>query len=438
MKRALIAGALTGAVMLAAFGRVGAVAVPGYAIIGARIVTVSGATIPAGTVVIRNGMIDQVSEGTASPGGVEEIDGKGLTVYPGLVDLDVRAGLDAPRSEAPKDPDTREAMERWRRDQLLHPQWKAADLLRADSPDLEKMAEAGITNALVVPSGDGVAGESAFIDVVPPEIDRQYGRLAVEPAGRMVLKTPVALHVAFPAGRGFGGPYPASLMGGIAFVRQAFLDAERYRLATSKPDAMGDRPGYDPALDAMAAALAAKLPVVLEAGSAREIRRVLKLARDFSLEPIVLAGYGAVETASELKAAGARVIVNLDYPERPKTLAPDADEPLENVEARANARKAAAALAEAGVPFAFGSAGLKDAKAFLPHVRAAVEQGGLAPDAAVKALTLGAATLAGLGNRLGAVERGRTANLVVTDGDLLGEKTKVKYVFVEGRSIVLP
>jgi imidazolonepropionase-like amidohydrolase len=438
MRQISTLAAFTGAVMLATFGRVGAVAVPGYAIIGARIVTVSGATLPVGTVVVRSGVIDRVSAGAASPGGVEEIDGKGLTVYPGLVDLDARTGLETPESPAPKDPDTREQLERWRRDQLLHPQWKAADLLRADSPDLQQMAAAGITNALVVPSGDGVAGESAFIDVVPPEIDPQYGRLAVEPAGRMVLKTPVALHVAFPGGRGFGGSYPASLMGGIAFVRQAFLDAERYRLAESEPDAAGDRPAYDPALDAMATALGAKLPVVLEAGSAREIRRVLKLARDFSLDPIVLAGPGAVETASELKAAGARVIVNLDYPERPRSLAPDADEPLEAVEARANARKAASALSAAGVPFGFGSAGLKDAKAFLPHVRAAVEQGGLAPDAAVKALTLDAATLAGLGGRLGAIERGRIANLVVTDGDLLGEKTTVKYVFVEGRRIVLP
>ena len=98
----------------------------------------------------------------------------------------------------------------------------------------------------------------------------------------------------------------------------------------------------------------------------------------------------------------------------------------------------AAVLAAAGVPFGFGSAGLKDVGAFLPNVRAAVDQGGLSPEAALKALTLDAATLAGVGRRLGAIERGRTANLVVTDGDVLAAKTKVKYVFVEGRRVVLP
>ena len=438
MKRALMAGAVAGGLMLVTLGTARAVLVPGYAITGARIVTVTGTTIPAGTVVIRHGVIDQVSEGTSAPVGVEQIDGTGLTVYPGLIDLDTHVGLESPSREPPKDPDTREVTERWRRDELLHPQWSAADQLHADSGDLEKLAAAGVTNALVVPAGDGLAGESAFIDVAAPELDPQYGRVAVKPEGRMILRTPVALHVSFPSPRGFGGPYPASLMGGIALVRQAFLDAKRYELAASTPDAGGDRPAYDPAMEAMAGAFKAKLPVVFQADSARQIRRVLKFAKDFSLDPIVLAGYGATDTAAELEAAGARVIVNMDYPERPKWLAPDADEPLEQVEARANARKAAAALAAAGVPFGFGSAGLKDVGAFLPNVRAAVDQGGLAPDAAIRALTLDAATLAGVGHRLGAVERGRAANLVVTDGDLLAAKTKVKFVFVEGRRVVLP
>jgi imidazolonepropionase-like amidohydrolase len=76
-------------------------------------------------------------------------------------------------------------------------------------------------------------------------------------------------------------------------------------------------------------------------------------------------------------------------------------------------------------------------KDFLPNVRSAVSSG-LSADAAVKALTLDAATIAGMGSKLGAIEKGRIANLVVTDGDLLGPKTKVKYVFVEGRRVALP
>jgi imidazolonepropionase-like amidohydrolase len=426
---ALVAGGILCATL-------GAISVPGYAILGAKIVTVRGATIDAGTVVIRNGAIESVADGAKSPGGVEEIDGKGLVVYPGLVDLNSTAGVDQPQAEAPKDPETREVSERWRRQQLVHADLQAADYLRPDSPELTKLTGIGITNALVVPKGDGISGESAFVDVVPPEIDPQYGRVALDPRAPMILRTPVALHVSFP-GRGLFGAYPASLMGGIAFTRQAFLDAQRYKIASTRPDSAGEHPPYDPALAAMAAAMGAKLPLAFEANSAREIRRVLAFARDFSLDPIVVGGVSAGEVAADLKAAGARVIISLNYPERPKSLAPDADESLEDIQARADARKAAGQLAAAGVPFGFGSHGLKDVKDFLPNVRSAVSNG-LSAEAAVKALTLDAATIAGEGARLGAIEKGRIANLVVTDGDLLGPKTKVKYVFVEGRRIALP
>lgn len=432
----IVSAAAIGAAAATLSAGVAAIAVPGYAILGAKIVTVRGATIDRGTVVIRNGSIESVSDGLKSPGGVEEIDGKGLVVYPGLVDLDSTAGIDQPQAEAPRDPESREISERWKRQQLVRADLSAADFLRPESPELAKLTGIGVTNALVVPKGDGISGESAFIDVAPPDIDPQYGRVALDPRGPMILRTPVALHVAFP-GRGLFGAYPASLMGGIAFTRQAFLDAQRYKLAGTKPDASGDRPPYDPALGAMANAMGSKLPVAFEASSAREIRRVLAFAKDFSLDLIVVGNLSVGEVTADLKAAGARAIVSLNYPERPKTLAPDADEPLEDVQARADARKAAGQLAAAGIPFGFGSHGLKDVKDFLPNVRAAVANG-LSADAAVKALTLDAATMAGMGSKLGAIDKGRLANLVVTDGDLLAPKTKIKYVFVEGRRIAVP
>jgi imidazolonepropionase-like amidohydrolase len=437
MRRPLLAltAIATGAV-LALGAHLTAVAVPGYAIVGARVVTVSGATIDRATVIIRGGAIEDVKEGAQKPVGVEAIEGQGLTVYPGLIDLATTAGVDAPNEPAPQNPDSREVVERWRRQQLLRAQLNAADLLKADASDLSKRIQMGITNALVSPAGDGVSGQSALVDVVSPEIDPQYGRLAVDPRGAMVLKTPVALHVAMPSRGNSMGVYPTSLMGGIAFVRQAFLDADRYRRTESVTGAAGDRPDYDPAIAAMAGALARRLPVVFEAQRPREIRRALALAHEFSLDPIIGGAQGAGEVAEELRRADARVIVSLDFPQRPKSLAPDADEPLDEIEARAQARRAAGALAAAGVTFGFGSAGMKEIKDFLPAVRAAVRQG-LTPDRAIRALTLDAATIAGVGSRLGAVARGRIANLVVCDGDLLGEKTKLKYVFVEGRKVPL-
>jgi imidazolonepropionase-like amidohydrolase len=184
----------------------------------------------------------------------------------------------------------------------------------------------------------------------------------------------------------------------------------------------------------MAPALGGTRPVAFEASTPREIRRALAMAREFSLTPVIVGAHGAAGVVEELKAAGARVVLSVNYPTRPKSLAPDADEPLEDLDARAAARKAAAALSAGGVTFAFGSAGLKDVKDFVANVRAAVAQG-LSADAAIRALTLDAATLAGAAERLGSIERGKRANLVVTDGDLIGGTPKIKHLFVAGRRV---
>jgi imidazolonepropionase-like amidohydrolase len=425
--------ALVTSTIAGAIGVTHAVVVPGYAIVGARIVTVSGPTLDTGTVVIRGGEIVSVAENMDAPGDVQRVDGAGLTVYPGLIDLGAEVGLDLPASAAPQNPDSREITERFRRQQLLRAHVRAADFVSPTSADLAKFAAAGITNAVVVPRGDGIAGVSALIDVVPPEFDPQVSRLAVEPRGGMILRPAVALHIGVP-GRGWAGAYPASLMGGIAFVRQALLDAQHYRQASAAPEGAAGRPAYDAALEAMSPALAGSLQVAMTASTPREIRRALAMAAEFSVTPVIVGAHGAAEVIAELESAKAAVVVSLNLPTRPKTLAPDADETLEAVAARDAARRAPGALARAGLAFGFASDGLKDPKDLIANARVAVRHG-LAPEAAVRALTLDAAGIAGLGSRLGSIERGRRANLVVTDGDLLSEKTKVRHVFVAGRLI---
>ena len=127
------------------------------------------------------------------------------------------------------------------------------------------------------------------------------------------------------------------------------------------------RPVHDPALEALAPALGGKLPVVLETAGAVEIRRALAIARELALDPIIGGGIEADQVAGDLKAAGARVIYSLNYPTRPKTLAPDADEPLRVIRQRADAPRIPAALARAGIPFAFKSGGLKEPADFLKN-----------------------------------------------------------------------
>src|SRR5690606_32361392 len=137
-----------------------------------------------------------------------------------------------------------------------------------------------------------------------------------------------------------------------------------------------------------------------------------------------------------LDAAGARVIYSLNFPKRPPYLSPEADEPLRVLEDRANAPKGPQALEAAGVMFGFESGGLEDPKDFIRNA-ARVAAAGLSPEAVLKARTINAATIAGAADRLGSIEKGKTANLVVTQGDLLGEKTTIKHVFVDGYPVTI-
>jgi imidazolonepropionase-like amidohydrolase len=361
------------------------------------------------------------------------IAGKGLTVYPGLIDMGSTVGLDMPPVPRADNPQTTEDIERIKADYLLRAQLRAADHVNPNATALGRAASVGITSILATPSGDAIRGHSALINTALPADDPQIGAVADERRGALVLRTPVALHVTFSERPAGGAAYPNSLMGVIAFVRQAFLDAQHHQTAQSAKRVVF-RPLYEPAFEAMQPALAGRVPVAFEGTEAREILRALDMAKAFKLDPIITGGREADQVATDLKAANARVIVSLNYPTRPQTLAPDADESLATLRARANAPKAAAALAKAGVPFAFASAGLSEPRDFIKNAAKAV-QAGLSREDALKALTLQAAVIAGAGDRLGSLEAGKIANVLVTEGDLFDEKMVIKHVFVDGRPV---
>ena len=151
---------------------------------------------------------------------------------------------------------------------------------------------------------------------------------------------------------------------------------------------------------------------------------------------MITGGREADQVAADLKARNARVIYSLNYPVRSRALPPDADEPVSALRTRAQAPRVPAALAKAGITFAFSSDGLREPNDFVRNVARAVRDG-LAPDAALRALTIDAAKIAGVSDRLGSLEPGKIANVVVTNGDLFEEKTKITHVFVAGRMVTL-
>jgi imidazolonepropionase-like amidohydrolase len=400
-----------------------------YAITGARIVPVSSAPIENGTVVFSGGVITAVGGNIPVPSGAITIAGKGMTVYPGLIDMGSSAGLEAPTIGRAENPQTTEDIERVKRETLLRPHLRAADYMNPAAAGLARAAEAGITAILATPASDGIRGQSALVLTSIGADQPQIGALADDRRGPLVVRTPVALHVGIAGSPAGGDAYPNSLMGIIAFNRQAFLDAQWYQQAKTK--------AYSPAMEAMQPAIAGRLPVAFRASTARDVSRALDMARMFKLDPIITGAREIESVTADIKSANARVIYSLNFPTRRPSLAPDADEPLSVLRDRANAPKGPATLDKAGILFAFESAGLSEFKDFVKNAQKTVASG-LPKDAAIRALTLNAATLAGAADRLGSLDKGKIANLVVTDGDLFEEKTAIKHVFVNGRPITLP
>jgi len=399
-----------------------------YAITGTRIVPVSSAAIDNATIVFSNGVITAVGANVAVPAGAVTIAGKGLTVYPGLIDMGSSAGLEAPAVPRAENAQTTEDLERVKRATLLRPHLSAADHMNPASPALLKAAQAGITAELATPGSDGIRGQSALVLTALGADAPQIGAIADDRRRPLVLQAPVALHVGTSGSPAGGDVYPNSLMGLIAFNRQAFLDAQWYQQTKPRPHA--------PELDAMAPAIAGRLPVAFRAATAVEITRALGMAKEFKLDPIITAARQVEEVAADLKAAGARVVYSLNFPTRRPSLAPDADEPLSVLRDRANAPKGPAALDKAGILFAFESSGLSEPKDFLKNAQKTVAAG-LSRESALKALTINAAAIAGASDRLGSIDRGKIANLVITEGDLFDEKTVIKHVFVNGRMVRL-
>jgi imidazolonepropionase-like amidohydrolase len=435
---------------------------PRYAITNARIVTAAGPAIDKGTIVMRDGIIEDVGPSVTAPADALIVDGSGLVVYPGLIDMSNTAlaggraagatatapaagGRGRGANVATPDNVTWADQEREARTRFLHPDAEAASLVELDGDDLQRFAAAGITSALAVPPQGIIRGHSALVNITAPPDPPETSALATYRRGIVIVRSPVAQHVAFATGGGGGGGggYPGALLGVIAFARQSFYDAQWQKEARAFAERRKDAPvgGFEPALDALAPALERKVPVAFDASEEREILRALAFAKEFNLDPIIVGGAEAANVIDDLKAAKARVIVSANFQAAGGTGGRggggggrgggEADTPLRITRMRQNAAKVPAALEKAGIPFAFTVGGLQNPGDFIRNVARTVREGGLAEEAALKALTINAAKLAGAGDRLGTLEKGKMANVVVTEGGLF-DNGRVRHVFVAG------
>jgi imidazolonepropionase-like amidohydrolase len=142
-------------------------------------------------------------------------------------------------------------------------------------------------------------------------------------------------------------------------------------------------------------------------------------------------GHESYRATDVLKSSGLPLLVSLKWPERNRDADPEEPEPLRTLELRDKAPVVPSILTKAEVPFAFYSDGIADPRDVLKAVRRAIDAG-LPLEAAVRAMTLAPAQIYGVSERLGSIDKGKIANLIVTRGDLFDEKTRLEYVFVDG------
>jgi imidazolonepropionase-like amidohydrolase len=396
-----------------------------YAVTNARIVTVSSENIEKGTVVVRNGLIESVGASAKVPADAQVLDGTGLTVYPGFFDALTSLGLQAPGQAASQQPSgtgpQSQSASNSNFPDGLRPEGAAADDLKSGELQFESNRNAGFTTVLTVGRTGIFNGQSAVID------------LAGDSVSAMIIKSPFAEHISFTTVR---GQYPVSLLGTFSALRQMLLDAQRLqeiqKMYAANPRGI-KRPDADKSLEALIPVLNRQIPVVFNASREIEIVRALDLAKEFNLKAIIAGGQEAWKVADRLKAQDVPVLLSLNFPKRTAAASAEADpETLETLRYRAETPKGAAKLAQAGVKFAFESDGAKTIGEFFTNAGLAV-QDGLSRDAAVRAMTLGAAEILGVNAQLGSIEPGKIANLVVVKGDLFGKDRAVKQVFVDGK-----
>jgi len=414
---------LFSAALLAAAGPARADKADVYALVGAKVVTVSGATLESATVVMRDGVIEAVGANVTPPRDARVIDAKGWTLTPGLIDGFGGVGLpQAARGGQGGAGGGAGGGQAAAAAASLSPQSLALDRIRV--ADALRARDSGLTTALVIQREGVLPGKSVLIDLVGDKVEG------------MALRQPAALHLHMAT---LGRQYPASLMGTMALARQSLLDAAHYRdewEAYEKAPGGKPRPKYEAAKAAWQDVLAGKQTLVVTATRENDIRRALQLQDEFKIKIAVAGAPQAHRLASLIKERKLPLFVTVNFdPPRASGggfggggFGGGGDEEREKKDIE-DAERNPAELQRAGVTFALVSG---HAPNFVAGIRKAIERG-LPRDAALKAVTLTAAQLLGVADRTGSLEVGKLANVVAWSGEPLTREARVKMVFVDGQ-----
>ena len=385
------------------------------AITNATIVPVVGDRIPRGTVLIQDGRIAAVGANVSVPADAQVIDASGLFVYPGMIDAGTDMGLIEIGQGAAGGDDRRELGE-------FNPQDAALTAVNPFSEIIPTVRVNGITSTVTAPTGGQISGQAALIELsgwTPQE-------MAVLPRAGMVMTYPRTGG----GGRGFGGGFGPqqtpeqqrqALLQQARALRDYLAAAQAYAEARSRSGGAEAGP-VNLAYEAMVPVMRGELPAIFDVETADQIRGVLALADSFHLKVVLRGATYAWQLADTLAARHIPVIVG------PTTQTPGPEDPYDMIYANPGV------LARAGVTIAFRTGSASDSRN-LPYDAALATAYGLDPDEALRALTINAARIFGAADRIGSIETGKVADLIVTTGDPLDVRTTTRYLFIRGELV---
>jgi imidazolonepropionase-like amidohydrolase len=397
---------------------------------GGKLLTVSHGVIEHGVLVMSQGKIAEVGEAgkVSIPKGAELVDTTGMTVYPGLIDSETSLGL----VEVASDAASRDLAER--SDEIL-PQMHVYDAFHAESERIPVARLNGITNAIVAPGPDDtLPGQDIFIQLAGANRDA------------MILQRDCALPLNFGAmqrrNERTERKFPSTRMGLASQLRQALLDGQAYAVKQRAAEQKhadwetGGRKGEEPQFkrelktEALLPYLAGERPVVVSAVEGHDIETAMAIAQEFHLKIVLNRATHSQHMLDQIAAYKVPVIFGSIY-----------DFPLPNE--RYDAVYATPGeLVKRGVRVAFSSAGAggepgSEFTRNLPYIAGMAVAYGMPYDQALRAITLTPAEIWGVDRELGSLDTGKTANVVVANGDPLDVRTDVKRVYIAGEAVPL-
>jgi imidazolonepropionase-like amidohydrolase len=423
-----------------------------YAIIDVNITQAPGRKLEHGTILIKDGLIFSVGKDIVIPAEANIIKGDSLFVYAGFIDGLSHAGVIHPKEEQrerlkdPGNPPPEKAG--------ITPQTDVRNWLNPNDRSLEDLRALGFTTAQVVPYGVFLPGNAAII------------LLSGTSADKMVLVSNSSFYAELSS---YPGAYPTTVIGIMAKWRELYQQAslaKSYEAVYASNRSGLERPSTSRVLQAFYPVIEKKEPVLFKAEKMLEAYRVLALQNDLGF-PLILGNLKeGWEIITKIKGSGAKVFLSLDLPEekkdenksnakkdgkkeiekedakksdslvkanpKVKTATDLEKEALEKRKSDVIAKYVGQALVyqQAGISFGFSTLNGKTRE--IPANFRRIIKSGLTEDQLLAALTTTPAQLLGLSDRLGTIDNGKIANLVITNGPYFQEKSKVQYLFVDG------